>query len=176
MKPKLFWLPVAAVLAMLILDIGCSLQQESKPVIETLPPPPTAAKIAQNIARAEVNGIQYVEDVWFQKITGEPVVIEGGVCDYRWIELRRHLVPGDANGDGRVTAGDFGALSNNFGRTGMTWREGDFDGDGRVTSRDFGILSNHFGLVSTYKSPDGPALWEMTITPPSAVMLAEGGE
>lgn len=53
-------------------------------------------------------------------------------------------IPGDANGDGRVSLIDFSALRANFG-TGTTRRQGDFDGNQLVDLKDFSILRSNFG-------------------------------
>ena len=56
------------------------------------------------------------------------------------------LLPGDANGDDRVTIADFAVLRSNFGETGNVFAEdGDFNGDGSVTIADFAILRANFG-------------------------------
>ncbi|MFW6154728.1 MAG: dockerin type I domain-containing protein [Planctomycetota bacterium] len=55
-------------------------------------------------------------------------------------------LPGDADGNGSVSLGDFSILKNNFGMTeGATWSDGDFDGDGDVDLDDFILLKKHFG-------------------------------
>ncbi|MEO0475555.1 MAG: SBBP repeat-containing protein, partial [Planctomycetota bacterium] len=53
-------------------------------------------------------------------------------------------IPGDANGDGQVTAADLVILDANFGQAG-TFIDGDFNGDGTVTAADLVILDANFG-------------------------------
>jgi len=53
-------------------------------------------------------------------------------------------IPGDANGDGKVTIADFLALQNHFNQAGA-WADGDFNDDGQVTIADFLILQNNWG-------------------------------
>jgi hypothetical protein len=55
------------------------------------------------------------------------------------------LLPGDANGDGRVDVGDLGILAANYGGSGKTREQGDFNGDGVVDVGDLGILAAHYG-------------------------------
>lgn len=50
---------------------------------------------------------------------------------------------GDPNGDGLVSAFDFGLLAANFNGPG-TWEQGDFNGDGLVGAFDFGLLASNF--------------------------------
>jgi len=66
-------------------------------------------------------------------------------------------VPGDANGDGKVTIADFLALQNHFNQAG-TWADGDFNDDGQVTIADFLILQNNwgFGTASAASVPTIP--------------------
>lgn len=55
------------------------------------------------------------------------------------------LMPGDANGDGRVDINDLTIVLSNFGQTEMTWSQGDFTGDGTVDVNDLTILLSNFG-------------------------------
>lgn len=68
-----------------------------------------------------------------------------------WISsvLATQRLPGDADGDNDVDVGDYFALKENYGRTGMTWAQGDFNGDGVVDNADLAILEMNWG----YKSP-----------------------
>jgi len=68
------------------------------------------------------------------------------------------LLPGDANGDGRVQFDDFLALSSNFGETSVGWSDGDFDRDGSVLFADFLQLSNNFGIGTSVSTPE-PTGW-----------------
>ncbi len=54
-------------------------------------------------------------------------------------------LPGDANGDNKVTFADYIVLELNFGSTGASWTQGDFNGDGKVDFKDYIILEGNFG-------------------------------
>ena len=54
-------------------------------------------------------------------------------------------IPGDANGDGVVSADDYGSVQANFGNTGDPWISGDATGDGMVSADDYGSVQLHFG-------------------------------
>lgn len=54
-------------------------------------------------------------------------------------------VPGDANGDRRVSFADLLALEEHFGQTGATYDQGDFTGDGKVAFADYLVLEQNFG-------------------------------
>ena len=65
-------------------------------------------------------------------------------CGYAVVDAP--LLPGDANGDGRVDINDLTIVLANFGRsTGMTWSTGDFIGDGTVDINDLTIVLANFG-------------------------------
>ncbi len=64
--------------------------------------------------------------------------------ELRVFELPVVSIPGDANGDGKVTFIDFLALSTNFQATDATWAMGDFDEDGIVNFTDFLLLAQNF--------------------------------
>lgn len=59
------------------------------------------------------------------------------------------LLPGDANGDGRVDLSDFGILKDNFGQSPAARDQGDLNSDGRVDLSDFGVLKDNFGTGGT---------------------------
>lgn len=55
------------------------------------------------------------------------------------------LLPGDADGDGKVDFADLVILARNYGRTsGVTWSDGDFNGDGTVDFDDLVLLARHY--------------------------------
>jgi hypothetical protein len=65
-----------------------------------------------------------------------------------WIDDYRvqGLIPGDADGDGRVDLNDFGLLKQSFGLAGNR-AQGDFNGDRFVDLTDFGLLKQNFGAA-----------------------------
>lgn len=77
-------------------------------------------------------------------------------------------LPGDANGDHRVSFEDFSILQNHYGQSGVGRAAGDFDGDGRVTFADFSILQNHYG-----QSLGGPAAAERSAAAAPCGLLGE---
>jgi len=69
-----------------------------------------------------------------------------GLGDFRFATRELDVLPGDANGDGRVDLADFGILRSNFGSLFAGGpAAGDFDGDGDVDLADFGLLRARFG-------------------------------
>jgi hypothetical protein len=62
------------------------------------------------------------------------------------------ILPGDADGDGRIDLADFGILKKNFGGD-ATPSRGDFDLDGRIDLADFGILKANFGQAVGVPEP-----------------------
>ena len=74
------------------------------------------------------------------------------------------LMPGDANGDGRVDINDLTIVLSNFGQTEMTWQSGYFTGDGTVDVNDLTILLSNFGqsfgssAVGGFSAAPEPAL------------------
>jgi hypothetical protein len=56
------------------------------------------------------------------------------------------VVPGDANGDGKVDLSDLGILATNWGKTDATGpTQGDFNADANVNLSDLGILATNWG-------------------------------
>ena len=50
------------------------------------------------------------------------------------------VLPGDANGDGKVDINDLTIVLARYGQTGMTWTQGDFNNDGKVDINDLTIV------------------------------------
>ncbi len=61
-------------------------------------------------------------------------------------------LPGDANGDGVVSADDYGSVQLNFGDTGVLGIPGDANGDGSVSADDYGSVQSHFGDTAGMES------------------------
>ncbi len=62
------------------------------------------------------------------------------------------LLPGDANRDGVVSAGDYASVQANFGNTGEPGILGDANGDGVVSAGDYAAVQAHFGNTATTAS------------------------
>ncbi|MFO0900603.1 MAG: dockerin type I domain-containing protein [Pirellulales bacterium] len=80
-----------------------------------------------------------------------------GLTESWYVDLNAKLIPGDANGDGKVDLSDFGILKSNFG-SGTTLAEGDFNADGKVDLSDFGILKENFGATGAAFVPEPSSL------------------
>ena len=95
----------------------------------------------------------------------------GELIDLPGMVLAKHLLPGDANGDGQVNINDLTIVLSNFGQTGRTWSQGEFTGDGTVDINDLTIVLAHFGQSVGAASAAG-----MTAVPePAALALAATG-
>ncbi len=57
-------------------------------------------------------------------------------------------IPGDANGDGVVSADDYGSVQLHFGDTGVPGIPGDATGDGMVSADDYASVQSNFGNVA----------------------------
>ncbi len=62
-------------------------------------------------------------------------------------ELNAMLL-GDANGDGVVSADDYGSVQSNFGDTGVPGLPGDANGTGAVSADDYGSVQSNFGTTT----------------------------
>ena len=58
------------------------------------------------------------------------------------------LIPGDANGDGKVDINDLTIVLANYNQTGTVWSQGEFTGDGKVDINDLTIVLAHYGDTS----------------------------
>ncbi|HLA84943.1 MAG TPA: dockerin type I domain-containing protein, partial [Thermoguttaceae bacterium] len=81
-------------------------------------------------------------------------------------------LPGDADGNGTVDAGDAAVLSAHWGQSGVGWDEGDFNDDGWVNALDASILAANWGATlagsSESAGPSGAATTPVTIDPLAA--------
>ena len=68
-----------------------------------------------------------------------------GFSDVVDIFIVPELLPGDANGDGVVSADDYASVQSNFGNTGHAGIPGDANGTGTVSADDYGSVQLHFG-------------------------------
>jgi hypothetical protein len=80
------------------------------------------------------------------------------------------LLPGDANGDGRVDINDLTIVLANYNKAGLGWANGEFTGDGTVDINDLTIVLAHYG-DSVGASASGLA----AVPEPSAILLISGG-
>ena len=71
------------------------------------------------------------------------------------------LIPGDADGDGKVDFTDLVILARNYGKTSANWATGDFNGDGKVDFSDLVILARNYG----HALPASPAV-SISSSPP----------
>ena len=58
------------------------------------------------------------------------------------------MIPGDANGDGLVSADDYASVQANFGDTGDPGIPGDANGTGTVSADDYASVQSNFGNTS----------------------------
>lgn len=73
--------------------------------------------------------------------------IANGTVDIGAVEFNSMpVVPGDANGDGKVDFNDLLIIARNYGtQNGASWSEGDFTGDGAVNFDDLLIIARNYG-------------------------------
>ncbi len=76
------------------------------------------------------------------------------------------LLPGDANGDGRVDINDLTIVLSNYGKTGTNWASGEFTGDGTVDINDLTIV-----LANYNQSYSASAGGLAAVPEPSALVL-----
>lgn len=96
-----------------------------------------------------------------------------------WVES---LVPGDANGDGKIDIKDYNAWAANYGKTGSDLL-GDFNGDGAVNGADYTILADDWGFNTGAVSAVGgdaggsevPAIPGMFVPEPATMTLLLAG-
>lgn len=77
------------------------------------------------------------------------------VLDY--FHAERGSLPGDADYDGTVGAGDATILAQHWGTSGTRWGDGDFNGDGRVNATDAAILAANWGATVDRPKDELPA-------------------
>jgi probable HAF family extracellular repeat protein len=80
------------------------------------------------------------------------------------------LLPGDANGDGRVDVNDLTIVLAHFGRTGMGWAQGEFTGSGTVDINDLTVVLANFG-----ESDDSSAGGIAAVPEPGVIALFAAG-
>ncbi len=78
---------------------------------------------------------------------GQIRLMTNGIGEYDNLTITELLVqlPGDADGDGLVSADDFASVQGNFGDTGLGGILGDANGDGVVSADDYGSVQLNFG-------------------------------
>jgi C1A family cysteine protease len=80
--------------------------------------------------------------VWSRALTSDEIVYLYNQGSGNLIKVA--LLPGDANGDGKVDIADLSILLTNFDKTGMSWSQGDFDHSGTVDIADLSNLLTNF--------------------------------
>ncbi len=114
-------------------DLNISVVDGYQPAAGDVFPIITAQEVTHEFA--EITGLS----------VGGGVILEVDQTEFGVTLRAVRTIPGDADGNGAVTWGDFGLLKNNFGISdGATWEQGDFDGDGDVDLDDFAILKLNF--------------------------------
>ena len=82
--------------------------------------------------------------------------------------LLNPVLPGDANGDGKVDVNDLTIVLSHFGATtGVDWSTGDFNGDGKVDVNDLTIVLSNFGESLGAAAGGSP----VAVPEPSALVL-----
>ena len=105
---------------------------------------------------------------------GNMVIFAGGVdaegnSDVVDIFIVPALLPGDANGDGVVSADDYSSVQSNFANTGHAGIPGDATGDGMVSADDYAAVQSNFGDTTGLGG-------ETTVPEPGMIgLLAIGG-
>ncbi|MBL9123562.1 MAG: dockerin type I repeat-containing protein [Planctomycetaceae bacterium] len=110
------------------------------------------------------------------------VVIADVLFDSLRVDLPA-LIPGDANGDGRVDGADYTIWADHFLLTNQSIATGDFTGDGRVDGADYTVWADHYNpgkalataaseLPSASSVPEPSALWLAALGAGLALPLA----
>ena len=123
------------------------------------------------------DALSHVESVRMLSAEFRPALMGDGVAATLGLDdLRALRLPGDADFDGRVDAGDFRIARLNVGaRTGRTWAQGDFDFDGRVGARDLLLLQRNLGR-SIPPAAEGSVRAAMAVVPePGAAAAVAAG-
>ena len=72
------------------------------------------------------------------------------------------VLPGDANGDGKVDVNDLTVALAHYNQTGMSWSQGEFTGSGKVDVNDLTIILSHYnasiGATDIQAVPEPSAL------------------
>ena len=80
------------------------------------------------------------------------------------------ILPGDANGDGRVDINDLTIVLAHYGQTGQTWAQGEFTGDGKVDINDLTIV------LANYNQSVGSSAGGLAAVPePGMLVLLAAG-
>lgn len=97
-------------------------------------------RLAPGSHTARLSGAN-IRDTRAQSLDGNQDFIGGDDHIYRF-DVR---LPGDADGDGRVSIADVLVLTENFSERERHWWHGDFDGDSHISLGDFLVLAQNFG-------------------------------
>ena len=93
-------------------------------------------------------------DSFNYELTGETINCLAG--DLIVSESTVTLLPGDANRDGVVSAGDYASVQSNFGNTGEPGIPGDANCDGVVSAGDYASVQSNFGNTAPAQAVPEP--------------------
>ncbi len=108
-------------------------------------------RTADNSVAVDINfSAEVVNQTWTYLMGFNPATFEYGsgfhtLIDDLSIDAFVLHLPGDANGNGVVSAHDYDCVQANFGHTGEPWILGDANGDGVVSADDYGSVQSNFG-------------------------------
>ncbi len=133
--------------------------------------------IGGGYSRDELDVWSYNGTAW-SAFTANDLTFDGNFASFTVTALNGYdyaiagipVLPGDANGDGRVDVNDLTIVLTNFGQTGMTWSQGEFTGDGTVDVNDLTIVLANFGDTAGASSASLAAVPE-----PGTLVLLIGG-
>ena len=84
---------------------------------------------------------------------------------FRVASAQRTVLPGDANGDGKVDINDLTIVLTNYGQSGMTWGRGDFNNDGKVDVNDLTVV------LANYNQSIGSSATGMAVVPEPSILV-----
>ena len=89
----------------------------------------------------------------------------GGTVERGSLQAGAPLMPGDANGDGKVDINDLTIVLTHYNKSGVIWSQGDANGDGKVDINDLTIV------LTNYNRTAGLGSGLATVPEPSTLVL-----